>query len=74
MTDFRPGTAEIYSPLRTYPPEKLLCFQNVDDPHGAYSQVKDFLANLNPAIKLIKKNRSDHEYPYYSEFLQFLLS
>lgn len=60
--------------LRRFPAEKILCFQNEDDPHGSFDQIKDFLAKINPQIKIISKDRSDHEYPYYKEFQEFLSS
>lgn len=58
--------------LRGFPGEKILCFQNVDDPHGTFDQIKDLLAKVNPEIKIVSKDRNDHEYPYYQEFQEFL--
>lgn len=50
-------------------PEKLICFQNDLDPHGSFIEVRDFLPET---IKLVQKPRTDHEYPYYEEFNEFL--
>ncbi len=51
--------------------DKLLCFQNVNDPHGSYAEVKKFLPS---GVSLISEPRSDHHYPYYTEFNKFLAS
>lgn len=58
--------------LKSFDSEKIICFQNEDDPHGSFDQVKDFLAKVNQRIKIISKPASNHEYPYYSEFEEFL--
>lgn len=55
--------------LFSLPKDNLICFQNFRDPHGSLSQVKSFLP---PKVKLIHKERSDHEYPYFDEFNEFL--
>jgi pimeloyl-ACP methyl ester carboxylesterase len=64
---------EIRRVLRGFPPENILCFQNVEDPHANYDQAKLFYDGINPDIKLISKPGSDHEYPYFEEFHQFLV-
>lgn len=58
--------------LKTFPPDKIICFQNADDPHGSYLEVSDFLKKVNPGIQVISKSRDDHEYPYWDEFEEFL--
>jgi predicted alpha/beta hydrolase family esterase len=63
---------EIRNALKAFPVEKIICFQNQDDPHGSYDQVKKFLSEISPDIKLVLKSGEDHEYPYYSEFQSFL--
>jgi predicted alpha/beta hydrolase family esterase len=45
--------------------DKIICYQNENDPHGSFAQVKDF-------GKVISKPASDHEYPYYEDFNKFL--
>lgn len=52
--------------------KKIICFQNTNDPWAKYEEVRDFLANINPKIKVISKEAPDHNYPYYSDFLAFL--
>lgn len=51
--------------------KKLICFQNADDPHGSYQEVKDFLPET---VEIVSKDRNDHDYPYYSEFEDHLTS
>lgn len=60
--------------LRDFPAENVICFQNAKDPFVTYEEAKNFLAAVNPKIKVIKKERSDHSYPYPEEFSQFLKS
>ena len=47
--------------------DKIVIYQNEDDPHGAFRQVKDF-------GKVYLKARADHDYPYYEEFNSYLTS
>jgi len=54
------------------PGEKIICFQNSGDPFASYDEVENFLAGVNPKIKVIKKERNDHHYPYPEEFSLFL--
>ena len=58
--------------LADFPPEKIICFQNTKDPFVPYSDVKKFIQEVNPKIKVIEKPRSDHHYPYYEDFQNFL--
>ena len=58
--------------LKNFPAEKIVCFQNEDDPHAGYQGIKDFLGKINANIKIVSKSRSDHEYPYFAEFEAFL--
>jgi pimeloyl-ACP methyl ester carboxylesterase len=60
--------------LGSFPAKSVICFQNENDPHGNFDQVKDFLAKVNSKIKIVSKPRDDHEYPYFQEFQEFLLS
>ncbi len=50
---------------------KVICFQNVNDPHGSFAEVKKFLPG---GVSLVSEPRSDHHYPYYTEFNKFLAS
>jgi pimeloyl-ACP methyl ester carboxylesterase len=63
----------IKSALKLVAPDSILCFQNVNDPHGSFDQVKKFWSEVNPRITPISKDRDDHEYPYFDEFHNFLL-
>jgi len=58
--------------LPTFPSEKIICFQNRNDPHGSYKEIDAFIRSINPAISLVEKLRNDHEYPYFGEFQGFL--
>jgi hypothetical protein len=60
------------SALKLVAPENIICFQNETDPHGSFDEAKNFLAEVNPKIVVISKPRADHEYPYQSEFKDFL--
>jgi predicted alpha/beta hydrolase family esterase len=58
--------------LPLFSSKNMVVFQNENDPLGKYEEVKDFLEEINPKIKIIKKQRSDHEYPYFKDFENFL--
>ncbi len=49
--------------------ENIIIFQNESDPHGTYSEVKKLLPST---MNVVPKPRSDHDYPYYSDFNTFL--
>lgn len=63
----------IKNALRKISPQNILFFQNDQDPHGGVESVKYFLSEFGNGIKLIEKQRGDHEYFYQSEFVSFLL-
>lgn len=63
----------IKSALKLVPVENIIVFQNGEDPHGSFDQAKKFLSEVNAGIKIISKERDDHEYPYANEFHDFLL-
>jgi predicted alpha/beta hydrolase family esterase len=58
--------------LKNFPGENVICFQNNGDPFASYLEVKSFMTDVNPKIKVIKKERNDHHYPYSEEFGSFL--
>ncbi len=64
--------AEIKNALEIFPADKVMVFQNAEDPHGSFEHVKTFVLAINPDIKVISKPREDHEYPYFEEFQDFL--
>lgn len=72
LDDFLSGDEKRYEVLKNFPTEKLLCLQNENDNHGAYSEVRNFVQNINPEIRIITKPRYDHDYPYYKDFVDFL--
>lgn len=73
LNDINESDKEVYRKvLSDFPADKIIVFQNMDDPHASFDQVKDFLIKINPEIKVTEKDRSDHEYPYYQEFSEFL--
>lgn len=53
-------------------PARVICFQNTKDPFANFKTIRDFIHSVNPKIKVIKKPRSDHHYPYYDDFQKFL--
>ena len=74
LNDIKEEDKEIIkSALKLISPENIICFQNELDPHGSFEAAKMFLSEVNPEIKIVSKLRSDHEYPYFEEFHNFLL-
>ena len=51
--------------------EKLIVFQNTNDPHASFDEVRKLLPE---SIKVISKERSGHDYPYFEDFDNFLNS
>lgn len=72
LHDLSESDLKNYEVLKNFPTEKIVCFQNADDPHASYIEVEKFLKEINPKIKIISKSRNDHDYPFYSEFQGFL--
>lgn len=68
-----PSQNESYNILANFPAEKVIVFQNEKDPLGNFSEVERFIKGINPKIKVISMPRSDHSYPYPTEFAEFLL-
>ncbi len=58
--------------FKNFPPEKVVCFQNFKDPLASFGEIKEFMSKVNPKIRVIEKPRSDHNYPYSSNFQEFL--
>lgn len=52
--------------------KNVVVFQNEKDPFASYEDIKKFIGSINSKIKIIKKQRSDHNYPYYEDFSEFL--
>ena len=53
-------------------PEDMLVIQNENDPFGSFEKVEKFIHKVNSNIKTVAKPRSDHEYPYPTDFMRFL--
>lgn len=65
-----------YQVLASLQAEKVICFENENDPHGSYEEVKAFLLKINPNIPIVMKTgefNETHNYPYYQDFKKFLL-
>lgn len=58
--------------FENFPAGSVICFQNTKDPWATYTEVKEFMAKVNPKIRVIEKSRSDHDYPYSEDFREFL--
>lgn len=61
-----------YFNLKNLNPKNILVIQNSQDPLATYDQIKEMFSKINPEIKVLEKNREDHNYPYYSDFEKFL--
>lgn len=64
----------LYKNLNNINATKIVIFQNDKDPFSPYEKIEKFVKNINPDIKVIKKERDDHEYPFYEEFESILNS
>ena len=60
------------TPLPDFNPKNIIVFQNTKDPFASYEGVKKFMKGVNPKIKVIEKERSDHNYPYFEDFKEFI--
>jgi len=58
--------------LKPFDPDKVIIFQNENDPHGKPGQIKTLVGQVSPNIKVETKPRSDHEYPYPADFIAFI--
>lgn len=65
LKDITPEELETIKRCISQMNNKLVCFQNVNDPHGTFEEVKDF-----GDIRMT--NRDDHAYPFFEEFDHFL--
>lgn len=73
INDLSEDDQEKYRVLSDVDSQRIICFQNKDDNHGSYDQIKDFVNGINSDIDVISKPASTHEYPYSSDFIEFLL-
>lgn len=58
--------------LKTIDPRKIIIIQNSDDPFARFRDIKKFVGIINPRLRVIKKDRVDHNYPYFEDFSSFL--
>lgn len=58
--------------LAVVPTENILCIQNKKDRFVPYQEAKKFYHSVEPELKVIEKPRSDHNYPYSEDFINFL--
>lgn len=61
-----------YFGLKKISSDKVTVFQNQKDPVASYEEIKEMFSKIDPQIKVIKKDREDHSYPYYSDFEKIL--
>jgi len=65
---------EIYvKAFSSFPGKNLVCFQNENDPFAAFDEVKKFMREINPEVKVMRKPGNNHDYPYSEDFEKFLL-
>lgn len=50
--------------------DRIVVYQNSNDPHGSFQQIKGFELEFN----LIEKPSYNHDYPYFEEFNDYLTS
>ena len=58
--------------LSDFPIEKVIVFQNEKDNLGSFDKVKSFIQSIDEKIVVRKMPRSDHHYPYPTEFREIL--
>lgn len=59
--------------LNKFDPKKITIFQNEKDPLANYLVINKFVKSVNKNIEVKSMPRSDHHYPYTSEFRKFLV-
>jgi predicted alpha/beta hydrolase family esterase len=72
IEDFQEDDEDRFKILRNIDANKIIVFQNEKDPHGKPDQVRGLINQANPNIKIEPKPRSDHEYPYSTDFIAFI--
>ncbi len=63
---------ESYFGLKKLSPDKVVVFQNEKDPLASFEKIKEMFSKIDPQIKVIEKDREDHDYPFYSDFEKIL--
>lgn len=57
--------------LSKVPVDNILCIQNENDRFVKYSDAEKFYHSVEPKLIVVSKPRSDHNYPYPSDFQKF---
>jgi len=52
--------------------KNILVIQNKKDPFANAEIITKFVRSVKPKVKVIEKDRSDHNYPYPEDFVKFL--
>ena len=52
--------------------KNILCIQNEKDKFVPFADAETFYHSVDPKLKVISKPRSDHHYPFFEDFLEFL--
>jgi pimeloyl-ACP methyl ester carboxylesterase len=58
--------------LSSLEPKNVQVYQNDKDPWADPNKVSDLIQSVNKNIPIFIKPRSDHEYPYFEDFIKFL--
>lgn len=69
ISDDEKGEYRILSDL---PSGKIVVFQNSEDEHGSFEELRRFLSQINPNIEIKETPGRTHDYPYYEDFKNFL--
>lgn len=72
LKSFTEKDKESFEIFKNFPSEKLLVFQNSQDPYGSYKEVREFMRSLNPKITVTMLLRDDHNYPINDILLNFV--
>lgn len=72
INDINSNSLAVYQNLGKFDPKKIMVFQNENDRHGNFEDVKNFLFEINRGIQITKTPGSTHDYPYFQEFINFL--
>lgn len=60
--------------LSAFPVKNIICFQNTLDPFATFEEVRKFMKEVNPKIKVVEKPGNDHHYPYFEDFKEFVFT
>lgn len=72
LHDLSDTDKESYLAIKNFPASKLLIIQNEEDNHGSFQEAEKFVNSINADILIKSKPRSDHEYPYFTDFIEFI--